>query len=109
MSECPAFIVHSRGCIRFRMFTASIEIALDRVNWQNGVVFSSVSGGSGLLHNSIAVVVMVVGGTTQSARSHLIKFLPLQTPIHVHAVMLSQEAYAKPKANPATQMNDQFN
>lgn len=93
------------------MFTASSIFAIDQVDWHNrGVFFSSVSGGSSLLHNSVAVVVVVVvGGTTRSARDHLIKFLLLQTQIHVHAVMLTQEADAKSKVNPTTQMNEQFN
>lgn len=54
---------------------------------------------SSVLHNSVG------GGTARSARDHLIKFLLLQTHIHVHAVMLTQEAYAKLMTNPATLMN----
>lgn len=44
------------------------------------------SSGSGVLHNSVG------GGTVQSARDHLIKFLLLQLHSHVHTVMFTQEA-----------------
>lgn len=63
------------------------------------LVFFSLSSSSSVLHNSVG------GGTARSARDHLIKFLLLQTHIHVHAVMLTQEAYAKLMTNPATPMN----
>lgn len=42
--------------------------------------------GSSVLHNSVG------GGTLQSARGHLIKFLLLQLHSHVHTVMFTQEA-----------------
>lgn len=47
--------------------------------------FFSLNSGSSVLHNSAG------GGTVQSARDHLIKFLLVQPHPHVHAVMFTQE------------------
>lgn len=86
-------------------------IAVDQVNGaEDGLLFfssfPSLSGGSSRLHNSVGGWWRRrrrrVGGTARSARDRLIKFLPLQTHIHVHAVLLTQEAYAGSTANPTT-------
>ena len=54
--------------------------------------------GSSVLHNSVG------GGTVQSARDHLIKFLLLQPHLHVHAVMFTQ-AEEKHMTHTTTVMN----
>lgn len=81
------------------MFIICIVIVAEQVNGQHTVGFFFLLSSSSVLHNSVG------GGTARSARDHLIKFLLLQTHIHVHAVMLTQEAYAKLMTNPATWMN----
>lgn len=46
--------------------------------------FPAWSSGSSVLHNSVG------GGTVQSARDHLIKFILLQPHQHVHAVITEE-------------------